>query len=131
MKSLRSLATWYFSRSALPYWAILVLDSVFTIVGFLLVYLFSHGSAQIGEAPGRLAVTLAVFLCCYMIGFRAFHTYSGVLRYSSFPDLQRVSGAVILGVALCCAVIWISSGAGRFTYFSCPDIVYAGLITLF
>lgn len=131
MKSLRSLATWYFSRSALPYWAILVLDSVFTIVGFLLVYLFSHGSAQIGEAPGRLAVTLAVFVCCYMIGFRVFHTYSGVLRYSSFTDLQRVSGAVILGMALCCAVIWISSGTGRFTYFSCPDIVYAGLITLF
>ncbi len=34
-----------------------------------------------------------------MVGMRIFHTYSGIMRYSSFVDLMRISAALILGYA--------------------------------
>lgn len=36
----------------------------------------------------------------HAIGFRLFHTYDGILRYSSFIDLQRVFYAVVCGAAI-------------------------------
>ena len=39
-------------------------------------------------------------LLCYLVGFRLLHTYSGVIRYSSFVDLQRVSFANLIGLGL-------------------------------
>ena len=36
----------------------------------------------------------------HAIGFRIFHTYDGILRYSSFIDLQRVFYAVTFGAVL-------------------------------
>lgn len=35
-----------------------------------------------------------------MIGFRVFHTYAGVIRYSSFVDLKRVAYAMGLGFVI-------------------------------
>jgi FlaA1/EpsC-like NDP-sugar epimerase len=42
-------------------------------------------------------------LCClamYIVAFRLMHTYLGVIRYSSFADLQRVVMAALIGGAL-------------------------------
>ena len=36
----------------------------------------------------------------HAIGFKIFHTYDGILRYSSFVDLQRVGYAVLTGAVL-------------------------------
>ena len=36
----------------------------------------------------------------HAIGFRMFHTYDGILRYSSFVDLQKVFYAVTVGAVL-------------------------------
>lgn len=47
-----------------------------------------------------LTGTLLIYIACYIVGFRLFHTYSGVIRFSSFVDLQRVGFAVITGFAL-------------------------------
>ena len=45
-------------------------------------------------------MTLLIYLIFYVLGFRIFRTYSGILRYSSFVDLLRVAGAVLIGGAL-------------------------------
>lgn len=42
----------------------------------------------------------AIFTLFHAIGFRIFHTYDGILRYSSFIDLQRVFYAVTFGAVL-------------------------------
>ena len=52
----------------------------------------------------------------YLVGFRLFRTYSGIIRYSSFVDLQRVGFAVLFGVV--CVVTF-----QEFTDFS-PYLVY-------
>ena len=35
-----------------------------------------------------------------MVGMKVFHTYSGIMRYSSFVDLLRISGALVIGFIL-------------------------------
>lgn len=130
MKSLKSLANWYFSRSALPYWSILILDCVFVVFAGLLAYTVHHGSEQTLEVIGSLSITLCAFLGCFIIAFRLFHTYDGVMRYSSFTDLLRVSSAVVLSVVMCCALLWLFGSADWLVAFSYADVILLGLFVV-
>ena len=42
----------------------------------------------------------AIYAIFYAVGFKMFHTYDGILRYSSFVDLQRVGFASLIGCVL-------------------------------
>ena len=130
MNSLRKLANWYFSRSALPYWSILLLDCVFVVAAGVLAFAVHHGAAQTVASAGALAVTLCAFLVCYAVGFRVFHTYDGVMRYSSFTDLLRVSSAVVLGIVLCSAVLWVFHASDWIVAFGYADIILMGLFVV-
>lgn len=130
MKSIKKLANWYFSRSALPYWGILLLDFLFVVFSGLLAYTVHHGSAQTINVLGSLCLTLCTFLVCFITGFRVFHTYSGVMRYSSFSDLLRVGSAVILGAVLCCAVLWAFNASDWVMAYGYADIILMGLFVV-
>lgn len=130
MKSIRKLANWYFSRSALPYWSTLLLDCVFVVFSGLLAFTVHHGSEQTLNVLGSLCLTICAFLVCFVVGFRIFHTYNGVMRYSSFSDLLRVGSAAILGVVLCCAVLWIFNVPDRIVSFGYADIILMGLFVV-
>lgn len=43
---------------------------------------------------------LLIIVVLFGFGFYAFRTYSGIVRYSSFVDLQRVAGATFIGSVL-------------------------------
>lgn len=89
---------WYFSRNALPYWCILALDCLIVVFsGLLAVYLTSGGSV-VSTNFWQYVLTLCCMLPLYMVGMRLFHTYSGIIRYSSFVDLMRVGCALLVGV---------------------------------
>ncbi len=130
MKSIKKLANWYFSRSALPYWSILLLDCVFVVFSGLLAFTVHHGSEQTLNVLGSLCLPLCAFLFCFVVGFRIFHTYNGVMRYSSFSDLLRVGSAAILGIVLCCAVLWIFNVSDRIVSFGYADIILMGLFVV-
>lgn len=130
MKSLKDFARWYFSKGALPYWSILLLDSFFVVLSGVLAYTVHHGSGQTLGVFGSLVITLGIFLCCFIVSFRIFHTYDGVMRYSSFSDLTRVSSAVLVSMLLCCAVVWLFSPSAWFVGFGYADIVLMGLFVV-
>ena len=94
------LVNWYFSKKTLPYWCVVITDLTIVFVSWFVVYYFNYG----GEALANNFWSLALnsFLCGFfmMIGMRIFHTYSGILRYSSFSDLLRVMGALAIGFVL-------------------------------
>ena len=50
----------------------------------------------------RVSVGLIVSLLDFLISFFAFHTYKGVLRYSSFVDLNRLAYSVATSCAIVC-----------------------------
>ena len=93
MNLFRKVVDWYFSNKALPYWCILLLDCVIvafsTYVGH---YIELGGDIFAGHFWSMTrGILLGLFL--FVVSFRAFHTYSGIVRYSSFIDLQRVATA--------------------------------------
>ena len=90
------LTHWYFSKKALPFWAIFVLDCAIVLFSMLTVYALNNGFSHTAHVFWPLVGTAAVYLCVYIAGFRIFRTYSGVIRYSSFVDLQRIGFAVTM-----------------------------------
>ena len=94
------LTNWYFSHGAMPYWGILIIDCLCIIVsGLFAVYLVMGGDMIIGHFWNYVMS----FVCCIPLmaaAMKVFHTYSGIVRYSSFVDLIRCGGALVLGFLL-------------------------------
>ena len=104
MNVIQKIARWYFTKEALPYWGVLLLDCLIAVGAGWLVAILTDGAVDTIRQWRVLSMETGCYLLCYMVGFRALHTYSGVLRYSSFVDLQRVAFANIIGLVLCVPV---------------------------
>ena len=99
-KVFSELLDWYFTKKALPYWAVLILDCFICYISGLFVYwLLSDASFVLGHFWG-ISETIFVYMVFNLIGFRIFHTYAGVVRYSSFVDLRRVGYAMVLSCVI-------------------------------
>ena len=95
MKVIEKLWNWYLSANALPYWVILAIDILICYFsGIFVFWLYYHGAVAFGNIA-LLSKTIFVYMIFNLIGFRIFHTYSGIIRYSSFVDLQRVGLAML------------------------------------
>ena len=79
---------------------------------------------------GHLLVTLLVCLIPYLVGFRLFHTYSGIIRYSSFVDLQKVGFAVLFG--LICVVVFqvLTDFSPYLVYIRKRDLILSALLAM-
>lgn len=96
MNFIEKLTNWYFSKNALPYWSVLILDCLICYFsGIFVFWLYYHGAVTLGNI-GVLSKTIFVYMIFNLIGFKVFRTYSGIFRYSSFVDLQRVASAMAL-----------------------------------
>lgn len=94
------LSSWYFSKDALPYWCIILMDSVTIIAAGILSFYLCLGGAVLASNFWNYFSLWFFALPLYYIGMRAFHTYAGIFRYSSFADLIRVSCAILVGTVL-------------------------------
>lgn len=100
MKNFRIFTDWYFSRKSLPYWCIFWIDCAVIFISYLFIYQQINSGVKALGILGQLSMFFAIFTLFHAIGFRIFHTYDGILRYSSFIDLQRVFYAVTFGAVL-------------------------------
>ena len=105
------------------YLAGLLLDLIFRLIG---VYL----ELSTLDILGHLLVTLLVCLIPYLVGFRLFHTYSGIIRYSSFVDLQKVGFAVLFG--LICVVVFqaLTDFSPYLVYIRKRDLILSALLAM-
>lgn len=94
------ISNWYFSKDALPYWCVFALDCLIVFFSDIFVYALNNGAVTTAQDIVPLSAAFAVYLLFYVVGLAAFHTYSGVLRYSSFNDLHRITFAMLLGLGL-------------------------------
>ena len=86
----------------MPYWCILVMDCVIVFLSGLFVFYLQHGWADLVSRFAQVSVGLLVSLILYIVSFFVFHTYNGVMRYSSFVDLHRVAySTAVAGVGVC------------------------------
>ena len=93
MNLFRKVVDWYFSNKALPYWCILLLDCVIVAFSTYVGHYIELGGDIFAGHFWSITRGILLGLVLFVISFRAFHTYSGIVRYSSFIDLQRVATA--------------------------------------
>ncbi|MDY3847453.1 MAG: nucleoside-diphosphate sugar epimerase/dehydratase [Prevotella sp.] len=124
MQILHKFFTWYFSRNALPYWCILAADSLIIYVFYMFGYYCFIGGDGIVDYFWHKSAMVLFCLLFYMVGFRLLHTYSNVIRYSSFVDLCQLACANVIGTACVLAI--------RLLFVDYDNTIFPGLrITLF
>ena len=88
------LFNWYFTKDAFPYWVILFIDVLICYFAGFVVYWYYYMNTL--DYVWLVSKGVFVYMIPAVIGFRVFKTYSGVIRYSSFVDLQRVAMAMLV-----------------------------------
>ena len=100
MKIIDKIFQWYFTKNALPYWVVLAIDIfICYLSGILVFWFYYHGAVDLSNLS-ILTRTIFVYMVFALVGFRVFKTYSGIIRYSSFVDLQRVGLAMLLSLVI-------------------------------
>ena len=100
MKWYLKFSNWYFSKNTLPYWCVLIADLMIVFLSWIVVYFISHGAGALIRNFWPLVINSLICDLFMLVGMRTFHTYSGILRYSSFSDLFRVMSALSVGFVL-------------------------------
>ena len=100
MNLLQKISNWYFSKEALPYWCVFIFDCLMTFLAGLIVFWAYHKTGYNIEHFWGIVHTIMLYVLIAMIGFRVFRTYTGVVRYSSFVDLQHVAFANALSLII-------------------------------
>ena len=119
---LKKISSWYFSRRVLPYWVILLADTVIILVSAIFSYWLTNRSQITYEHHNAVFITALVYSLLGWVGARIFRTYSGVLRYSSFIDLLKIAYANLVSLALSLLVSFIGIWQG-IEYISALSVV--------
>ena len=121
---------WYFSRKAVPFWIVLSIDCLCVLVGGIIAFAINHSIQASIDVFWTLFLLMVGMTAFYLIGFRVFHTYLGIIRYSSFSDLLRIFFAVLLAMALLVTVEVITGLGKHLVGIRTADIVLTGLFVI-
>ena len=100
MNPFRKALRWYFNKESLPYWCVFIADCLVLLGSGLFTYWMLHSASEILAHIDKLLSALGVYIVMSIVGFRLFHTYFGIIRYSSFVDLQKVAYANLVSMLL-------------------------------
>ena len=128
MKILSRIVNWYFSRNALPYWCILLIDYTIIIFSGLIAFYFLRGGDAVAHNFWNVLRELLLLLIPYTIAFRIFHTYSGIFRYSSFVDLARLLCAMAVGTVIAYGCSLLIPDDRESLFFSYPSLLIVSLL---
>ena len=84
--------------SYLPRWTVFMMDVVLCTIAFWLTVLFGSGFFDYGALSGQIVpfgYQYLIVIGVQMIFFWVFHTYSGIIRYSTFVDTMKILMASI------------------------------------
>ena len=98
---------WYFSRKALPYWSVLIFDSVVIFLSSFIAYWLFHRGYATQQHSYQIAMVMLIYIALSWIPMRIFSTYSGIIRYSSFVDLRRLTFANFTSLCIAWAVHYL------------------------
>ena len=101
------LTNWYFSKATLPYWCILAIDSIAIVIAGMIATYIAEGGDVLARNFWNYLLMFVCSLPLFVVGMRMFHTYSGIMRFSSFVDLLRISGALVVGFILNCVLLQV------------------------
>lgn len=134
MNYLQKITNWYFSKGALPYWVVLLLDCLIVLFSGYVGNYLEIGGLEFAQNFWKITLGNIVSVVLFGVAFRFFHTYTGILRYSSLIDLERVGVASFFGSLLSLlvgfivnhfetSVILINSLFGSVIMFGCASLL--------
>jgi FlaA1/EpsC-like NDP-sugar epimerase len=74
----------------LPRWIILLIDVAVICITALLSYVMIHRTGVLYVKPSLYIISIPVYLLVSLTAFRAFRTYSGIIRHSSYIDAVKI-----------------------------------------
>jgi len=98
--NIRYFINWFFGRKMLPYWAVLIADSLIVFVSAFFTFWATNRTLITFEQRYSVLYSSLLFVFLSWIGARCFKTYAGVLRYSSTIDLLKLAYANTLSLIL-------------------------------
>lgn len=128
MNAFHKFCNWYFSKKALPYWCILLIDCASVYLSGLIVFYIQHGGLTLAQRFWPLTLGLLLCLGVYMVSFILFHTFKGVIRYSSFVDLHRVVYSTLTATVGVCLLHQVQVHAGLTDFILIPRFDSAFLV---
>lgn len=130
INSIIKILDWGFSKKSLPYWCLILVDCISILLSCLFTYWVFNRTLDIFEHRFTVLYTSLLYAAIYLIGARCFHTYLGVVRYSSFVDLLRVcyANALSLVIALIVSLICEHYRLEAFCGLSQTEIIIAFII---
>lgn len=99
----------------LPKWGVLLIDLLLALIAYVISYMISYNLAGLQVRPGILPIwqQAGIVMVLQAIMFWVFHTYSGILRFSTFVDATKVVLSVLaagITPALINSIIRYTSG---------------------
>lgn len=125
------ILNWYFNKKSLPYWCMFLIDSCIVFLSGLFVYWIIHRTGSLFDHRIEVWYTLLLYTVLSWIGAKAFNTYTGVARYSSFVDLLNVAYANILSmvITLLLSLFFEYKGITLFSAFNQAEIFFMFLLS--
>lgn len=117
------------SMGYLPRWLVLMLDVVLCLVAYLIAYRLAYHYYYfqfIGIEPYKLS-NILITLGCQMLWFWIFHTYSGIVRYSTFVDITKLLSSIICNMLTLFTIHYLSKWLTDDGIFLRLGIVFYGI----
>ena len=124
------MSSWYFSKNVLPYWVILVADALIVFACSIISFWIINGGQFTAANLESVLLSSLFYAILSWVGARIYKTYAGILRYTSFVDLLKLTYAnlVSMGLAVLCCVLFHSQG---WTLLSAHSILSTCLVFAF
>ena len=84
----------------LPRWVVLILDVMLCLLAYVFAYqlAYHYYYFQFADIELYKLTNILVTLGCQILWFWVFHTYSGIVRYSTFVDVTKLLFAIVANV---------------------------------
>jgi len=103
---------WYFRKKVLPYWMILMVDTILVFTACIFTYWMSYRTQLTFQNRYAIVYTSLAYAIVSWLGAWLFKTYAGVLRYSSFVDLLKLVYANLVSLVLAIVVSVVARWQG-------------------
>ena len=126
----RRVSNWYFGKRVLPYWAVLLADTIIVLLSAVFTFWVTNRTLVTFEQRFPVIYSALLFALLSWVGARIFKTYYGVLRYSSTVDLLKLAYANLTTLVLAEIITFTAkiTGFGAFCIFTPLEIIVVFLI---
>ncbi len=115
----------------LPRWFVLFLDIILTAISFTISILLVHNFSINDNVSIQLPIFLrfGILMSVQIVAFWLFHTYSGILRFSSFADAMKLFFSIVTASLIVAILNFISIHLFNYPLFFYLTIFFYSFIT--